>query len=105
MMGSGDGRDGPATGPTSIGEAPEDATQPKPETQSTAGTPERRSWLERTLRVRSGHLPDELGILIALIVLIGVIASGAPGFLLPSNLLLLVRGASFFGSSHSAWCS
>jgi ribose transport system permease protein len=58
---------------------------------------ERRSRLERTLRVRPGRLPDELGILIALIVLIGVIALARPGFLLPSNLLLLVRGAAFFG--------
>lgn len=58
--------------------------------------PEARSH-ESRIRQITRRLPDETGVLAALIVLVVVVGSFRPSFVAPQNLIDLVTGTAFFG--------
>ena len=66
----------------------------------TAGTPAtaRPPAPERAARARVGRrLPDETGVLVALLVLVGITGALRPNFLLPATLFQQLSGAAFIG--------
>jgi ribose transport system permease protein len=63
----------------------------------TAGTPPPSSVPQAAGRLRARRLPDETGVIVALIVLVLIVGLQAPNFFLPATLFQQLSGAAFIG--------
>lgn len=63
------------------------------------GNPSKMSGALRALGMR---VPDEVGVLLALVLITGVVGLFEPSYVQPTNLLRLIRQSSFFGTMACA---